>query len=209
MVGATLALPTEPPTRTEVVGIQKTHNVVWRCECAETKALRLDILFAVVGLKGEWVGATVDFYNEAGRPLLSVMEPFMNRSGQVSAWTKLIRIQEDARWLRTTVIIPYRAFPCPADRGSYRVEARVRLVKRRGVDQYQAVAKGTTTFTVHGTSNAPRDWRDYTGAGPRKLPSCQERVQRFMGRKDVLKVTSDAPARARTKWRPFCPVPGA
>ena len=208
LVGASIPLPSEPPTKTEVVAIAKTHNVLWSCACPD-KAIRLDVLFAVVGMKGEYVGATVDFYDGRGRPILSVNYPWANRQGQVSAWTKLIRIQHDARWLKTALVVPYKAFPCPPDRGSYEVEARVRLLKRRGADDYETVVGGRTTFTVHGASEGPRDWRDYTGSERRPMQSCQDRIQRFRGREPILRLLDETPQRARQLWRPYCSVPGA
>jgi hypothetical protein len=206
--GPGIVVPKEPPTRTEVAAIAKTHNVVWRCECPG-KAIRLDLLFAVVGMKGEWVGASVDFYDAHGRPILSVLEPFMNRSGQVSAWTKLIRVEHDARWLRTTLLVPYGAFPCPIDKDDYAIEARVHLIRRRAPDQYQIVVSDSTTFTVFGKAAGPRDWHDYVGADRAPMQPCDERIRRMHQRSSPLDVIREAPRRAKEMWRPFCPVPGA
>lgn len=144
-----------PPLKTAVLDIRKTHNLPWRCSCM---GVRLDIDFMLVGQKGSYVGARVDFYNENGQPIKSVLYPFANQRGQVSAWTHLVRQTQDVARVHTALMIPYRAFPCACEGDSYLVTARVLLLRRVDRAQTAELARGETTFTVSsGSDDLPAD----------------------------------------------------
>ncbi len=141
-----------PPLKTAVLDIRKTHNLPWRCSCM---GVRLDVDFLLVGQKGNYIGARVDFYNEKGQPIKSVLYPFANERGQVSAWTHLVRQTQDVARMHTALMIPYRAFPCACEGDSYLVTARVLLLRRMGRAQTAEIARGETTFTVSSGSADP------------------------------------------------------
>ncbi len=199
------------PTETRVLDIRKTHNVTWRNHRG-TKALRLDVDLAVVGLRDQLVGAAVDFYTSPGnQPIRSILLPYANRTGQVSVWTRFVQMTKDAQIFTTTLIVPYRAFPCVgAASEGYGVEAVVRILRRQGPSDYVQVANASTTFHV---LTAPRGQGptidNYTGRERPALPCCSERVQRFLGRPSPIEDAYGSPARAKRMWKPLCPVPGA
>ncbi|MFV1960002.1 MAG: hypothetical protein ACC662_11395, partial [Planctomycetota bacterium] len=140
------AVPQAPAPASTVLEIKKTHNVGWR---ADWKAVQLDVDFRVAGQQGRFVGASIDFFSaNGGRPIRSILYPFANRMGQVSVWTRLVKMTRDDTRLRTRLLVPYRAFPRPSKSDHYLVEARVRLLRRDGVNRVSALAEGKTTFTV-------------------------------------------------------------
>lgn len=150
------------PLRNAILDIRKTHNLPWRCECM---AVRLDIDFMVVGQKGQYIGARVDLYSQNGQPIQSVLLPFANRRGQVSAWTSMVRMTDEVARMHTALMVPYRAFPCPCDGDSYLVTARVLLLRQTRGSQASEIARGETTFTVWSSKEST----SYPGLGPTDL----------------------------------------
>lgn len=150
-----------PRLETAVLDIRKTHNLPWRCYCT---AVRLDVDFMLVGQKNQYIGARVDFYDQNGQPIKSVLYPFANERGQVSAWTHLVRQTQDVARMHTALMIPYRAFPCACEGDNYLVTARVLLLRREGRARSSEIARGETTFTVwSGPGDSPGDETTRTG----------------------------------------------
>jgi hypothetical protein len=141
------------PTRTQILDIRKTHNLP---KAPHGLALRLDFDVAVVGKQGQEVSGRVLFLDtRTGRPLRATHRAWADAQGNVTAFTRRVRMQTDRRIFQGSLWIPYRAFPHPPGVDSYGVEARVEVLLWEDRDTSQVVARDVTTFTVSAGPAAP------------------------------------------------------
>lgn len=145
--------PAGPPRATREVRVSnidriaKQHNLRMRTGGA---GMRIDVTFTAINQANQSVYVGVWFARKEGGELIrSAMRDFSDASGNTTAQTRPVRVVGSASVYKTSVMVAYSAFPAPGAGDSYEIEARVQLMRREGVN-VRILARGTTTFTVHG-----------------------------------------------------------
>jgi len=145
--------PAGPPRATREVRVSnidriaKQHNLTMRIGGT---GMRIDVTFTAINQANQSVYVGVWFARKEGGELIrSAMRDFSDASGNTTAQTRPVRVVGTASVYKTSVMVPYGAFPAPGAGDSYEIEARVQLMRREGANA-RILARGTTTFRVHG-----------------------------------------------------------
>ncbi len=152
--------PTGPvrPTReirvSNIDRISKRHNLKMR---SGATGMRVDITFTAINQANRSLYVGIWFARKDDEKLIrSSWRNFADSAGNLTVQTRPVRVSGKMSTYKSSVMVPYGAFPAPGAGESYDIEARVQLLRREGA-RVRVLARTVTTFTVHGpeASDAP------------------------------------------------------
>jgi hypothetical protein len=110
--------------------------------------MRLTVPVNLVGERGNYVWVAATFHDETGAQIRSEIPDFADLEGNIKLVTQTAAVGLDHERMTFGFYVPYGAFP-KRESGKYKVDVRLRLVKR-SAPKNRVLAIGGTSFFVEG-----------------------------------------------------------
>jgi hypothetical protein len=143
LLGSSASAERSSPPPSSLGPITKEHNVTG---ADNLLYLRLHVPATIRGERGNALAMGVWFADERGRLVGATMPGYGDAGGALKVESVTFRVAFDPAEREFVLAVPYNAFPRRPGVERYRVEARVKLVRRS--DPQGTVASATTSFWV-------------------------------------------------------------
>lgn len=133
------------PATSRIGDIKKEHNV----DLGDGRlALRVTVPAEAAGEKENVLWAALGFFDDAGKPIASVLPEYAGPSGELKVVSRDVVPTADPQSFDFVFVVPYCAFP-RREGGKYHVNVRARLV-RKDSPKNRILVEKWSAFTVEG-----------------------------------------------------------